>query len=86
MPASCVKLTCKTPVAAQIYNVKSSLAVRSKASTKRSIYYKINQKKVRVKKGQDIKVIKEKTCLLYTSQCLRFWRKSMRIQQMSLLI
>ena len=61
MPASCVKLTCKTPVAAQIYNVKSSLAVRSKASTKRSIYYKINQKKVRVKKGQDIKVIKEKT-------------------------
>ena len=61
LPASCVKLTCKTPVAAQIYNVKSSLAVRSKASTKRSIYYKINQKKVRVKKGQDIKVIKEKT-------------------------
>lgn len=61
LPTGAVKLICKTPAAAQIYHVGSSLAVRKTASSKKNTYYTINQKKVRVLKGQAVKIIQEKT-------------------------
>lgn len=59
--ASSLKLTCKPKVPAQIYNVKSKVSLRKRASKKKNTYYKISGKKVRLSKGQSVNIIKEKT-------------------------